>query len=110
VTTYGYDAGGRLASVTYPSGKEAVYAYDAAGRVNSVTGNGQTLVKGVSYVPFGMATGWTVGNGASYLRTVDLDGRISGLALPAGDKIALAYDLASRIAGISETGQPAEQL
>jgi RHS repeat-associated protein len=107
-TLYGYDTGGRLVSVTYPSGKQAVYAYDVAGRINSVTASGQTLVKGVTYLPFGKATGWTAGNGASYQRTVDLDGRITGLALPASDNIALGYDLASRITGLTETGQPAE--
>ncbi len=106
--TYGYDSGGRLASVTYPSGKQIMYAYDAAGRVSSVTKNAQTLVTGVTYLPFGMATGWTEGNGASYLRTFDLDGRITGLALPAADNIALGYDGASRITGRTETGFPAE--
>jgi RHS repeat-associated protein len=107
-TAYGYDAGGRLARITYPSGRQAVYAYDAAGRINSVTANGQALVKAVTYVPFGMASGWTAGNGATYRRTVDLDGRIAGLALPASDTIGLSYDAASRIIGLTETGQPAE--
>jgi RHS repeat-associated protein len=106
--TYGYDAGGRLASVTYPSGKQIMYAYDAAGRVSSVTKNGNTLATGVTYLPFGMAAGWTAGNGASYQRTFDLDGRITGLALPAADNIALGYDAASRITGRTETGFPAE--
>ena len=106
--TYGYDASGRLASITYPSGKQIAYAYDAAGRVSSVTKNAQTLVTGVTYLPFGRAMGWTEGNGASYLRAFDLDGRITGLALPAADNIALGYDAASRITGRTETGFPAE--
>jgi RHS repeat-associated protein len=106
--TYGHDAGGRLASITYPSGKQVVYAYDAAGRVSSVTKNGNTLATGVTYLPFGMAAGWTEGNGASYLRTFDLNGQITGLALPAADNIALSYDAASRITGRTETGFPAE--
>jgi RHS repeat-associated protein len=106
--TYGYDSGGRLASVTYPSGKQIMYAYDAAGRVSGVTKNGNTLATGVTYLPFSMAAGWTAGNGASYLRTFDLDGRITGLALPAADNIALGYDAASRITGRTETGFPAE--
>jgi RHS repeat-associated protein len=107
--TYGYDAGGRLASLTYPSGRKVVYAYNAAGRVSSsVTGAGATLAAGVTYLPFGMASGWTAGNGASYQRTIDQDGQITGLALPAGDNIALSYDAASRITGRTETGQPAQ--
>ena len=103
-TSYGYDSGGRLASVTYPSGKQAVYAYDAAGRISGVTANAQTLVTGVTYTPFGIVSGWTAGNGAVYRRAIDLDGRIAGLALPASDNIALAYDAASRITGLTESG------
>ena len=109
-TSYGYDSGGRLASITYPSGKQVIYAYDAAGRVSGVTANGQTLVTGVTYMPFGMVSGWTAGNGASYRRTFDLDGRITGLALPAGDNIALGYDAASRITGLTETGLAARDV
>ena len=63
-----------------------------------------TLVAGVTYMPFGMASGWTAGNGAAYQRTIDQDGRITGLALPASDNIALSYDAASRITGLTETG------
>jgi RHS repeat-associated protein len=107
-TSYGYDSGGRLASVTYPSGKQVAYTYDTAGRVSGVTANGQTLVKSVTYTPFGMVSGWTSGNGAVYRRTIDLDGRITGLALPASDNIALAYDTASRITGLTETGLAAQ--
>jgi YD repeat-containing protein len=105
---YGYDAGGRLASVTYPSGRQIVYAYDAAGRVSSMTEGGGTLAAGVTYVPFGMAAGWTAGNGAAYQRTIDQEGQITGLALPAGANIALSYDAASRITGRTETGFPTQ--
>ncbi|MGH6793857.1 MAG: RHS repeat domain-containing protein [Methylocella sp.] len=96
-----------MASITYPSGNQVAYAYDAAGRVSGVTANGQTLVSGVTYMPFGMASGWTAGNGASYQRTIDQDGRITGLTLPASDNIALTYDAASHITGMTETGFPA---
>jgi hypothetical protein len=41
------------------------------------------------YLPFGMASGWTAHNGAVYHRTIDQDGRITGLALPAGGNIEL---------------------
>ncbi len=106
--TYGYDASGRLASITYPSGKQVVYAYDATGRVSSLSGSGGTLAAGVTYQPFGMAAGWTEGNGAAYQRTFDQDGEITGLALPAGGNIALTYDAASHITGRAEGGFAAE--
>lgn len=35
--TYGYDALGRLISITYPTGKQLLYAYDSAGNRRSVT-------------------------------------------------------------------------
>ena len=107
-TVYDYDEGGRLARVTYPSGRHVLYVYDAAGRISGVTANDQTLVAGVTYLPFGMATGWTAGNGASYQRMIDKDGQIVGLTLPASGNVALAYDAASRISGIAENGLPAK--
>jgi RHS repeat-associated protein len=73
-----------------------------------LTEGGGALVAGVTYLPFGMAAEWTAGNGAAYQRTIDQDGQITGLALPAGGNIALNYDAASRITGRTETGFPAE--
>jgi len=94
--------------LTVADGTTTTYTYDAAGRVSSVTANGHPLATGVSYLPFGRASGWTQGNGASYQRTIDLDGRITNLALPASDTIALSYDASSRITGRTETGFAAE--
>jgi RHS repeat-associated protein len=74
--------------------------------VSGITANAQTVVAGVSYMPFGMAAGWMAGNGASYRRTFDLDGRTIGLTLPASDTIALTYDAASRITSMTESGLP----
>jgi YD repeat-containing protein len=82
MTSYGYDTGGRLASVTTPSGMKVTYAYDAAGRVSSVTANGQTVASGVTYLPFGGVSGWTAGNGTAYRRTFDLDGRVTASDFP----------------------------
>ncbi|MGH7880482.1 MAG: hypothetical protein ACREQD_13440, partial [Candidatus Binataceae bacterium] len=65
-----------------------------------------SLLSEIAYQPFGPAASWQEGNGASYARTFDQDGRITGLALPAADTIALAYDAASRITGMTETGLP----
>lgn len=102
-TGYAYYAGGRLARITYPSGKAAVYYYDVAGRVNRVTAGVQTMASGVAYQPFGAVTGWTFGNGAVYGRTFDSDGRVTGLSLPANDNLALQYDWAGRIERIADS-------
>lgn len=83
-TLYGYDGlTGRLASMTYPSGRVVTYSYDAKGQVTSMTGRAdvaapaQTLVTVNEYEPFGPAKQVTYGNGHGYLWTRDLDGRIT---------------------------------
>jgi RHS repeat-associated protein len=101
---------GLLASMTYPSGAAIFYFYDATGRVSAITyqpsgGTTSSLLNQIAYQPFGgPAVSWSLGNGGTYSRTFDHDGRIAGLALPASVTIALAYDAASRITGITETG------
>jgi len=71
-------------------------------------GKPTALLSQIAYQPFGPAASWLQGNGASYSRTFDQDGRVSGLALPPSNAIALTYDAASRITGIAETGLPAK--
>jgi RHS repeat-associated protein len=101
---------GQLASLTYPSGATILFGYDADGRVTSLvealSGGNATLLQTATYQPFGPVAGWVAGNGAAYSRTFDTDGRIIALKLPASDNIALAYDAASRITSIAETGLP----
>jgi RHS repeat-associated protein len=104
---------GQLASVTYPSGSSLTYSYDAAGRVSAIShrrpdGATAALLSQIAYQPFGPAASWRQGNGASYSRTFDQDGRIARLALPSGDTIVLSFDAASRIAAIQENGLPAK--
>jgi YD repeat-containing protein len=66
------------------------------------------LLSKIAYQPFGPAASWLQGNGASYSRTFDQDGRVAGLALPPSNAITLTHDAASRITGIAETGLPAK--
>ena len=65
--------------MTYPAGGTLLYSYDDNGRVKEITGatSGQSVVYNVTYYPFGRVKGWTWGNGATYSRGFDLDGRIS---------------------------------
>lgn len=104
-TAMSYDAAGRLASVTYPSGIVITVFYDAASRVSALSSGATALVSGVAYFPFGPAETWTQGNAAIYSRSFDQDGRIDSIGFD-GSAIALSYDLASRITGITETGLP----
>lgn len=105
-TRYGYDAFGRLGSLTYPSGKTLTFSYDAAGQLRDMTAGGAALLSQVVYQPFGFASAWKQGNGATYRRTLDQNGRItnidSGGTHPTS--VGLDYDAASRIAAMTETG------
>jgi RHS repeat-associated protein len=100
-TKYTYDGQGRLIQTTYPSGRQVGYAYDAAGRVKAITVDGQSLLSGIGYRPFGAAAGWTWSNGSAYGRTFDLDGRLNSFSLGT-DTRTLTYDAAGRITGVSD--------
>jgi YD repeat-containing protein len=106
-TSMSYDAAGRLASTTYPSGVTVAASYDPAGRISALKSGATALVGGVTYLPFGPAESWTQGNGGVYSRTFDTDGRIASIAF-GGSAMALAYDPAGRITGIAETGLPSK--
>lgn len=70
VLQYGYDAFGRLASMTYPSGAQVDYHYDAAGRVDgldlTVGGNTTSLISNAHYQPFGPLADAIWGNGLAF--------------------------------------------
>ena len=105
---YSYDSAGRLSGMTYPSGRTIAYTFDALGRISQVSttpqgGTAQVVASSVVYQPFGGVKSYTLGNGQSYTRGFDLDGRIAGYSL--GSQIfALGYDAASRINFINDTG------
>lgn len=106
-------ATGQMASMTYPSGMVLTYSYDTAGRVVAITrqspgGSASPLLSQISYTPFGPVASWLAGNGATYTRTYDLDGRLTAIAMPAGRTMNLSYDSGYRITRITETGLAAK--
>jgi YD repeat-containing protein len=108
-TGYSYDGSGRLSGMTYPSGRTVAYSFDSLGRVSQMTttkdAQQQTVVQNVQYHPFGGVKGFTLGNGQVYSRTIDTDGRIASYTLGAST-YNISFDLASRITGIAEVGNP----
>jgi len=60
-----YDAAGRVATLTYPSGKVIAYTY-TNGLVSSVTVDGVNVATGITHQPFGAISGWTWGNGTTH--------------------------------------------
>ncbi|HKW36901.1 MAG TPA: hypothetical protein VJO54_03745 [Burkholderiales bacterium] len=106
---YNYDAAGRLAGMTYPSGRTVAYGFDAAGRISQVSataaidlgGATQVVASNITYQPFGGVKSYVLGNGQIYSRAYDLDGRIASYGL-GGQGSTLGYDPAGRITTIAD--------
>lgn len=109
-TWYGYDAYGRLGSVTYPSGTVARYSYtlDQVSAMN-VTVGGSTfdVLKDTTYDAAGAVTGWVYGNGARLTQSYDTDGRLKTLTTALGatkqQGYTYSWDVTDRITGVANT-------
>ena len=108
-TTYGY-ANGRLASVTYPSGRRIDYTHDGLGRISQIqlTDNGQVkvLASAIQYQPFGGVKSFMNGANQTITRSFDQDGRIASYSL-GGQTWLVGYDAASRITFQTDAGNAA---
>ncbi|GLQ48507.1 hypothetical protein GCM10007862_35580 [Dyella lipolytica] len=87
VTAYARSPGGKILSITHPSGDQVSYTYDTDGRVSGVTATTSsgtsTLVSNVTYLPFGPVNGYTLGNSQAVTRTYDANYRLTDLTSPA---------------------------
>ncbi|GLQ40764.1 RHS repeat-associated core domain-containing protein [Dyella nitratireducens] len=87
VTSYTRSPGGKILSITHPSGDQVTYSYDTDGHVSGVTATTasgtSTLVSNVTYLPFGPVSGYTLGNGQIITRTYDANYRLTDLVSPA---------------------------
>jgi RHS repeat-associated protein len=121
-TMYGYDADGRLTSISLPSGRSITYAYDAAGNRVAVTDNGnQTSYSTNSlneYVNVGGATLTYDANGNLTRRTdnsgtttytYDIHNRLAGTTGPDG-VWAYQYDSLGNLFATTHNGQRVEVL
>ncbi|MBK1717696.1 RHS repeat-associated core domain-containing protein, partial [Thiocystis violacea] len=130
--SYAYDANGYLASVTDPLGREASFQYDLAGRVTTQTlPDGRQILYG--YDAYGNLTSLTppgqpahrfrytaidqtadyvppdVGAGTNdTLYTYDLDKKLTSVARPDGQTVAIHYDTVGRASSL--TLQPGNQI
>lgn len=102
-TQYSYDDNGRLATMTLPSGKVVSYGYNAY-QQTSVSVDGQTILSGASYDPFGPVTGWTWGDGTIHTRSYDLRGLTTSHSL-ASDTRVLDYNAAGSVISLTGTEQ-----
>lgn len=106
ITQYGYDAYGRINSMTYPSGRVLEFVLDPMGRVSQIStskdGKKSVVVSNISYLPFGGVAYFTYGNGLVFKRTFDFDGRIVGYNLGV-NTFNLGLDLASRVSTLTRS-------
>ncbi len=107
---HGYDSAGRLATITYPSGKVVRYQYNVAGLPVTITLNGAPMLSQIHYKPFGPADAWKIGNDGTVARGFDLNGDITGIGVKGsanltGDTTALLRDAARRVITLGATGQ-----
>jgi RHS repeat-associated protein len=101
--TVGYAyANGDLTTLITPSGQRIAYGYSNH-RIISISVNGTTLLNGVTYDPFGPATGWTWGNNTTVSRSFDQDGNPQQI-VTAGATSGYTVDSASRITALSDSG------
>ena len=107
-TTYGYTPGGRLQSITYPSGTQVSYLRNAAGLVSGINltpaGSGSSLpvVTGITYQPFGEVASYTLGSGQTVTRTFDANSRITGVS-SAVMNLQLTRDASGRVTALTGT-------
>lgn len=105
VTGWAYDAQGRISSITYPGGNQALYEYDALGRVSAVKAKiGSTtynVASNIAYYAYGPVSGWNYGNGLSLTTPHDLDYRINAITTSGIQSLGYSYDSNNQITGLS---------
>ena len=106
VTSYTYDAGNRVSSITYPSRWSVVQSRDAMGRITAIaarapgSSTSRPVVSGVAYQPFGPVSALTYGNGVAEARSFDLDyrlTRLTGTGTAPLQNLAYGYDAANNV-------------
>ncbi|MDS7928645.1 RHS repeat-associated core domain-containing protein [Acinetobacter sp. V102_4] len=79
---YGYSTGGKLTSMTLPSGRSVTYSYSSTtGMLTGINLNGSALVRSLSYDGANRVTGWQWGasGNAGYTQSYNNDGSIASL-------------------------------
>ena len=102
------DTLGRVISMTYPSGMVVSVSY-TADVVSALAVNGAVLLTNIAYRPFSQfATSWRWGNGTSFSRTLDADGRVTQVSLGSIQR-SYNYDVAGRVSSIADFGAQGTQ-
>ena len=87
-TTYAYTPGNRLSRLTTPDGTVISDSYNNLGQLTGVQvtplgGSAEAAVSGITYLPFGPITSYTLGNGQTVTRTYDATYALTDITSPA---------------------------
>lgn len=106
VTSYAYDAVGRLETMIYPGGMIAEYGYDGLGQLATVhaTVHGQrkTVLASATSYPFGPLQSWTFGNGKRQDRTRDSHYRLTKIYSAQVQNLQITYNGRSDLTRIQD--------
>ena len=101
ITTYQYDAGHQVVSMTLPSGRIVSYQRDGLGRTSAIdaviSGINTALLSDVAYRADGALTASQHGNGIAETRTYDQQGRLAQQTIGTADSVVLTYDANSNV-------------
>ncbi|HKW75803.1 MAG TPA: RHS repeat-associated core domain-containing protein, partial [Terriglobales bacterium] len=94
VTSYSYTGDGRMASMTYPSGRVVTDQYDGIGRLMQVGTGGSSLLNISSYNAAGQALGFTYGNGTQATFTYNAQLQVASILYGSSTSpiLSLSYD------------------
>ncbi|ETR93732.1 RHS repeat-associated core domain-containing protein [Acinetobacter lactucae] len=113
---YGYSTGGKLTSMTLPSGRSVTYSYSTTGMLTGINLNGSALVRSLSYDGANRVTGWQWGasGNAGYTQSYNNDGSIASLtnkdnASAVNYSLTFGYDKDGRINLITRNNGTADQ-
>lgn len=95
-TSRGYDTGGRLQQLVYPSGRQVSFGH-SHGQLRTIAVDGVVQITDITWRPFGGPRQWFQG-GAWRQRVHDLDGRLVSYPLGSGNR-TLEHDEKNRIVG-----------
>lgn len=111
-TLYQYNLAGKLAELTYPSGRQVNYHYNTVGSVSSVTttanGDTQTLASNINYLPFGPLANLDYGNGLSLQMTFDKAYKLTSKTITGVMDTHYQYDALSNISVIENKHAPTQ--
>jgi RHS repeat-associated protein len=131
LTTYRYSKADRRTQIRYPDGGQVDYQFNNIGRVSGITitapDGTRSAVTAIKHMPFGPTSSYTLGNGATLVRTYDANyaltdltgagvnlhfardamGNITALGTTPGASLALetyAYDALGRLTAVTDAG------